>query len=131
MEFEIFRNIKLLTQNYILLILLFLLTVPSLVTALSPNRRLDQYVKELWQSENGLPQNSVQTVLQTSDRYIWIGTQEGLVRFDGNSFKTFNMHNTPLLKSNDIKEIIEDHKKNIWIGTFGGGGAVRYNKYNQ
>ena len=47
-----------------------------------------------WNDENGLPQNSVHALVQTGDGYLWFGTEEGLVRFDGITFTEFNETNT-------------------------------------
>ena len=58
--------------------------------ALDPTKAISQYVHALWDSDNGLPQNSVNAVIQTRDGYIWFGTQEGLVRFDGVRFTIFD-----------------------------------------
>ena len=43
-----------------------------------------------WTTDEGLPQNSVNSILQTRDGYLWIGTYEGLARFDGVRFRVFN-----------------------------------------
>ncbi len=68
-----------------------IVAAPCLCTwALDPNKAMTQYVHEAWTTENGLPQNSVTSILQTRDGYLWFGTQEGLVRFDGIRFTVFN-----------------------------------------
>jgi diguanylate cyclase (GGDEF)-like protein len=79
----------------------------------------------VWQSEQGLPQNSVNAILQTQDGYLWIGTQEGLARFDGVRFTVFNKRNTPEIHSNYIWSLFQDKAGELWIATYG-GGAVRY-----
>lgn len=56
------------------------------------------YVIQTWRMEDGLPENRVRSVLQTRDGYLWVGTFNGLVRFDGVSFRTFDPANTPDLK---------------------------------
>ena len=60
------------------------------------------YIKTVWTTEEGLPQNSVTSMAQTRDGYIWFGTFGGLVRFDGIKFKIFNTINAPAIKSNRI-----------------------------
>lgn len=73
--------------------------------------------------EDGLPQVSVNALLQGRDGYLWIGTFGGLVRFDGDSFKTF--HASPGgLVSNRILSLYEDRRGRLWIGTEGGGIAL-------
>src|ERR1044072_7753679 len=96
-------------------LLVTLFTAPGL--ALDPNRALGDYGHQVWLSENGLPQNTVQAITQTHDGYIWIGTQEGLARFDGVKFDIFDKQNTPQLKSNDIRALFEDDSGTLWIAT--------------
>src|SRR5262245_16910295 len=55
------------------------------------------YQVDIWQREDGLPQNSVTTIKQTADGYLWLGTQDGLVRFDGIRFQLFDQNNTPAI----------------------------------
>jgi ligand-binding sensor domain-containing protein len=89
--------------------------------ALAPEPKLTQYVHRVWRSEDGLPQNSVNTVLQTHEGYLWIGTEEGLVRFNSTQFTTFSKANTPVMKAQDIRALFEDRAGTLWVGTFGGG----------
>src|SRR5690349_14224695 len=80
-------------------------------------RDLSQFTHEVWLTENGLPQNTVQAIAQTPDGYIWIGTQEGLARFDGVKFDIFDKQNTPALKSNDIRSLLAATDGALWIAT--------------
>src|ERR1044072_1016672 len=96
-------------------VLLVLFGAPTL--ALDPNRTLRDYGHQVWVSENGLPQNTVQAIAQTPDGYLWIGTQEGLARFDGVRFEIFDKQNTPQLKSNDIRALLVDGSGILWIAT--------------
>jgi ligand-binding sensor domain-containing protein/signal transduction histidine kinase len=81
-----------------------------------------------WEAkEGGLPQNVVIAMAQTRDGYLWLGTQQGLARFDGVHFKTFNDGNTPGLNSTTITKLFEDSRGNLWIGTQN-GGVVMVNK---
>ena len=73
-----------------------------------------------WTSESGLPQNTVQTLTQTSDGYLWFGTQEGLARFDGVHFTTYTRHNAPGLASSFIQTLVAGHDGSLWIGTDSG-----------
>lgn len=86
-----------------------------------PDKKVSQYIVKTWNDENGLPQNSVHAVVQTSDGYVWLGTEEGLVRFDGITFTEFNEIDTPAIKNNYIVSLFEDKKRNLWICTRGGG----------
>jgi signal transduction histidine kinase/ligand-binding sensor domain-containing protein/DNA-binding response OmpR family regulator len=92
---------------------------------LDPHKPISQYIHTVWSSENGLPQNSIQGLLQTRDGYLWIATQEGLVRFNGMEFKVFDKANTDSIRHNDIRVLYEDREGTLWVGTFG-GGLVRY-----
>ena len=85
-------------------ICLVLLTGISL--AQSPIKPIGQYVHNVWRTEEGLPQNSIQTILQTHDGYLWAGTQEGLVRFNGVQFTVFNKANTDAIKHNDVRALL-------------------------
>jgi len=72
-----------------------------------------------WNTEAGLPQNSVNAIVQAHDGYLWLGTQDGLARFDGIRFKTYTVKDG--LTSVSIKCLLEDHQGNLWIGTAGSG----------
>jgi signal transduction histidine kinase/ligand-binding sensor domain-containing protein len=77
-----------------------------------------------WSTENGLPQNSVHQILQTSDGYLWIATEGGLSRFDGLTFKTFNQENNKAFTSNDICCLTQDNHRSLWVGT--ADGLLKY-----
>jgi ligand-binding sensor domain-containing protein/signal transduction histidine kinase len=94
-----------------------LLLAGTRVLALDPNRSLNEFGHQAWLTENGLPQNTVQAIVQTQDGYLWIGTQEGLARFDGLNFTVFDKENTPAFKSNDIRALHEDKQGRLWIST--------------
>jgi signal transduction histidine kinase/ligand-binding sensor domain-containing protein len=100
-----------------------LLAALSARASLDPSKALTQYVHRSWQADSGLPQNSVLAVAQTSDGYLWLGTEAGLVRFDGVRFTLFDQHAIPGLRSNEIRALLVDSDQNLWIGTHGGGLA--------
>ncbi len=77
------------------------------------------YARQTWDTETGLPQNSVHAIAQTRDGYMWFGTEGGLARFDGVRFTIFNTRNTPQLHSNDIRSLLVDDG-NLWIATADG-----------
>lgn len=97
------------------------------VFSLNPQKAVTQYIIDGWTTDTGLPQSSVWAVLQTSDSYLWMGTEEGLVRFDGVKFTIFDEDNTPAITANYIRCLYEDSKKNLWIGTLDGGLLVYKN----
>jgi signal transduction histidine kinase/ligand-binding sensor domain-containing protein/ActR/RegA family two-component response regulator len=83
-------------------------------------KAITQYNQRNWAAEAGLPQNSAQAIVQTRDSYLWIGTQEGLVRFDGVRFVVFDRSNTPAMKGNMIWALAETRDGSLWIGTNSG-----------
>ena len=103
------------------------LTVGSMpLAALDPKLELDEYAVEHYSTENGLPQSSVLAMVQTRDGYLWLGTYEGLARFDGLNFTVFDKSNTPEMESNGIKALAEDREGRLWVGTT--AGLLRYSQ---
>src|SRR6266498_3126016 len=103
--------------HWLNLVCLLLLSGSGTAVALDSRRDLSQFSHEVWLTENGLPQNTVHSIAQTRDGYIWIGTEEGLARFDGVRFIVFDKQNTPQLKSNYIRALLADRQGALWIGT--------------
>ncbi|HPC82079.1 MAG TPA: two-component regulator propeller domain-containing protein [Thermoanaerobaculaceae bacterium] len=85
--------------------------------ALDPARTIDQYVRDVWSTEQGLPQSSVEVIFQDRDGFMWFGTQEGLARFDGVSFRVLDRAVVPELGENVIASLAEDDAGTLWIGT--------------
>lgn len=83
-------------------------------------KSITQFVQEIWQAKEGLPQNSVQAIAQTADGYVWLGTQDGLARFDGVRFTVWNKENTPQIKHNNIRALRESKNGCLWVGTDSG-----------
>lgn len=84
-----------------------------------------QYNFDHWTTEQGLPHNNVGSLAQTPDGYLWLGTADGLARFDGVRFTVFNTVNTPGMSSNRINCLFVDGQGALWIGT-DEAGVVRY-----
>ncbi|MCX6582398.1 MAG: response regulator [Candidatus Aminicenantes bacterium] len=101
------------------------LAVTSILFALDPGKALIHYNIQIWDMDSGLPGNAVFALRQTSDGYLWIGTQDGLVRFDGLQLEVYTRDTVPQLKSNDIRALYEDQNGVLWIGT-STGGLVRF-----
>ncbi|HTL69356.1 MAG TPA: two-component regulator propeller domain-containing protein [Lacunisphaera sp.] len=74
------------------------------------------YSLRVWQTEDGLPQNKVTSAVQTRDGYLWFGTESGLARFDGESFRVFDSINAPALPDRRITALFEDAQGSLWIG---------------
>lgn len=86
----------------------------------APNFALASWESEhlirVWQTEDGLPQNSVIAIAQTRDGYLWFGTFNGLARFDGTRFEVFDPSNCPL-NSRAIQALHGDSHGRLWILT--------------
>ncbi len=100
--------------------LLLLIAGPA-HASLNSLEAMTQYTRDIWGVDAGLPHSSVDAIAQTPDGYLWLGTEEGLARFDGVHFKVFDRENTPALQSNHISSLLVDSRKRLWIGTQGGG----------
>ncbi|MBC7982807.1 MAG: response regulator [Candidatus Obscuribacterales bacterium] len=92
--------------------------------ALDPEKLIRQYVHRSWQTDDGLPQNSVTAAIQSDDGYLWFGTRDGLCRFDGARFTVFSSTNTPAFRSNIINTVKKGIDGILWIGTE--DGLVRF-----
>ncbi len=100
---------------FLALLLLWLPAATSLEAAAPGTARFA--VDPPWTSEQGLAGNSVFSLLQTQDGYLWVGTAYGLARFDGIHFETFDENNAPGLEGSQIIKLFEDSRGNLWIGT--------------
>lgn len=83
------------------------------------------FTRKVWQTQDGLPEQTVQAFAQSPDHYLWVGTTGGLLRFDGAHFTLFDHENTPELNENSIFALLVSRDGSLWIGTEG-GGLVRY-----
>ncbi|HEV2486923.1 MAG TPA: two-component regulator propeller domain-containing protein [Terracidiphilus sp.] len=95
----------------------FLLSHPPAGLALEPSTAIGGYSRQTWMMENGLPQNTVTAVIQTRQGFVWLGTEAGLVRFDGIGFQVFDRDSNPALPGNDICCLLEAPDGVLWIGT--------------
>jgi len=97
--------------------------------ALDSSRPIADYGHDVWQAEQGLPQNTIHSIVQTGDGYIWLATEEGLVRFDGIRFVSFDRQNTGQIKNNYIQALFEDREGALWVGTPGGLVKVKDGRF--
>src|SRR5688572_32699010 len=111
----------------------FLLSVlPCAALALDAQMSISQYVRRSWQTEDGLPQNSINGMAQSDDGYLWFGTRDGLCRFDGARFTVFSSTTVPAFRNNTVTSVRKGRNGVIWIGTENGllrmsnGKFVRY-----
>ena len=96
--------------------------------ALDPQKRLTQYTRTVWMQEHGLPQDTIRAIAQTSDGYLWLGTDEGLARFDGYDFITFTKKKGDL-PANSISALAASTDGSLWIGTTNGLARYRNKRF--
>jgi ligand-binding sensor domain-containing protein/signal transduction histidine kinase len=122
----IIKMIKRFTVAYLpVLIISFLLCVIHMPEAAGSRVQFEHVSVEL-----GLSSSSVYAIEQTPDGYIWIGTQNGLERYDGYSFTlySFKPGERNVLSNNWVKALATDKYGNLWVGT--NNGLNRYNRFN-
>lgn len=98
--------------------LLVLVAVSS--RALDPDLNVSQYAHTTWRVQDGYFSSAPRTITQTSDGYLWIGTQSGLVRFDGSRFLPWTPPDGKSLPSSTILSLLGAHDGSLWIGTRAG-----------
>src|SRR4051812_12917477 len=99
----------------IVLLFIFTLACSPASLALNPAQEISHYAHEIWQTEDGLPQNTVRSILQTRDGYLWLATEEGLARYDGFRFTVFDKQNTPQIVNNSTGPLFEARDGSLWI----------------
>jgi len=83
--------------------------------ALDPNRLPSQYVREQWTTETRFPGGVVNGIAQTTDGYLWIGTDRGLIRFDGFNFRPVSLTSIAIASSVSILQLLTDAGGKLWI----------------
>jgi signal transduction histidine kinase/ligand-binding sensor domain-containing protein len=116
MAFRIQKYLSVRQTAGLLLALVCLVGNQSIHAANAPG----DFLTDVWTSENGLPDNSVTAIAQTPDGYLWIGTYNGLSRFDGVRFVTFDPANTPALQHARTRKLYVDALGTLWINTYDG-----------
>ncbi|MBX7183920.1 MAG: diguanylate cyclase [Vicinamibacteria bacterium] len=94
-----------------------------------PRHSLTQYKIDRWQTEQGLPLDTVQCLLRTRDGYLWVGTAGGLARFDGIRFLTFPAAEVSEITSLPIFGLMEDNEGRLWIGHSKGAAIYRNGRF--
>lgn len=102
---------------------------PQATELRDPSQALTQYKLDNWQTEQGLPLNTVQALLQSREGYLWIGTGGGLARFDGVRFATFESADIPELASRSIFGFLEEKSGDLWIGHSEGAAIYRKGRF--
>ncbi len=103
----------------VLCLAILLAAAPFELLALDPHKTLTQYSRTVWTQEQGLPQDTIRAIAQTRDGYLWLGTDEGLARFDGYEFVRYTKdpHGLP---GNSITALLASRDGGLWIGTSDG-----------
>src|SRR5258705_10127116 len=73
-----------------------------------------EYTWQTWTREHGVPMGRIQSILQTRDGYLWVGTSAGIARFDGRQWQVFNRANTPELPADGCSQLVEDLERHLW-----------------
>src|SRR6201987_28119 len=94
--------------------------------AIDPHRKFTQYVREKWSAANGLPGGAVHAIAQSPDGYLWIGTDKGLVRFDGFTFLPVQPKSL-LLQNDPILGLTTDAEGDLWV-RMQTAGVLHYNR---
>lgn len=84
----------------------------------------DAYAIRTWEADDGLPRNEVLSVILSRDGYLWLGTLNGLVRFDGRRFSVYDRTDVPELPSSRVAHLFEDRGGDLWVGTADGSVSL-------
>ncbi len=84
-------------------------------SAVDPTRTVSQYLHDSWGTERGWPGGSITAIAQTSDGYLWIGTDKGLVRFDGLNFHQFELAHPDPIWIGPVRTLVVDASDHLWI----------------
>jgi len=98
-------------------------TLAGFSTTHEINLGSERFDLQNWNSEKGLPGNSITAIAQTPDGYVWAATPSGLARFDGFNFRLFNHSNSGALRNDDCTSLVVDKHGNLWVGT--GDGLIK------
>ncbi|MDX3773172.1 diguanylate cyclase [Chromatiaceae bacterium AAb-1] len=85
--------------------------------------KLEDYFKESWTTRDGLPHNTINSIRQTADGYLWLATWEGVVRYNGRQFKVFGRDNISGLPDSGARVLTLDHHGELLVGGARGGLA--------
>lgn len=101
------------------------LLLAGIALSLPGAKSIAEYDRRIWQTQDGLPEDTIQAIAETQDGYLWVGTREGLARFDGVRFTVFDRSNTPAFRDDSVLSLYAAKDHALWIGTEG-GGIIRY-----
>jgi len=104
-----------------LILVILLLGGASLFAALGGTPVDDSFSARVWQADDGLPENRVVGVVQSTDGFLWVATQGGLVRFDGVRFQRVDLAGAPGTIAGTMRVLIQDRNGRIWLAKEEGG----------
>ena len=107
-----------------LLAALLLLAGPAALAQAQEQKALDAYAREIWTTRDGLPHNQVNSIAQTPEGYLWFATWEGVVRYNGQEFRSFGRNNVPALQDSGIRAVSVGPTGNLVVSTSRGGVSV-------
>lgn len=93
----------------------------SLMPATLAAKDLAQYGVRRYGRQDGISASSILEIIQSREGYLWLGTYDGLTRFNGVEFRIFNRTNTPALPGDNISSLLEASDGSLWVGTLGKG----------
>ena len=99
--------------------------------ALDPSLDLSQYAHTAWKVREGFTRGTIFSIAQTPDGYLWLGTEFGLVRFDGVQAVPWQPPNGEQLPSNFVQELLVARDGTLWIGTDKGLASWKDGKFTQ
>ncbi|HUP03665.1 MAG TPA: two-component regulator propeller domain-containing protein [Bryobacteraceae bacterium] len=100
----------------------------SSALALDPQKSLTQYSRTVWTQQLGLPQDTIRAIAQTPDGFLWLGTDEGLARYDGYDFAVYNNVNSDI-PANSVTTLAATPDDSLWIGTVKGLGRFKDGRF--
>src|SRR5215469_14538715 len=115
-------------NTFVRLVLLAAWILDSSVSLWAAYRSDPDYLIDSWEVQQGMPDNSATAIVQTPDGYLWIGTFNGLVQFDGVDFRVYDPASIPALPSAGIVNLYLDANARLWISTLK-GLATRQNDH--
>ena len=120
-------------KRWVLLAMLSMMYLPHWPAALALGRTLDvsQYAHTSWTTRDGQLQSGVRAIAQTADGYLWLGTEFGLVRFDGVRFVNWTPPSGLSLPSTNIRSLVAAPDGTLWIGTLEGLASWRSGQLRQ
>jgi signal transduction histidine kinase/ligand-binding sensor domain-containing protein len=83
--------------------------------ATESNKAISQYVHDHWGIERGFPSGPIYAITQTPDGYLWVGSEKGLIRFDGLNFRLFQQSFTPAGPIGPVLGLVADAEGNLWV----------------